>query len=111
LACPADEEHPAVLSFLVLANTNISYLVSVNADESDPKAAVFADDNFAVDEIPVKPGVQNLWTNRSVAWTAKLHHFAGNIALADGSVWQFNNAGLTNLLAEPGAATNLVVIP
>jgi hypothetical protein len=111
LACPTDNEHPAAHLFSTLTNTNIGYFVSVNADQSQPKAIVFADDNFSIDDISVKPGVINLWTNRSIAWTAKRHHFAGNVALADGSVRQMSNAGLTNLWVAPGAETNWVVIP
>jgi len=111
LACPADEEHAATFNFTTLANTNISFFVSLDAAESRPLEPVFGDDNFAVDDVPVKPGLINLWTNRSVAWTARRHRFAGNVALADGSVRQMSNASLTNFVAEPGAATNLVVIP
>jgi prepilin-type processing-associated H-X9-DG protein len=109
--CSADDENSPALDFSKLTNTNISYLVGLDAAESDPRTVVFADDNFSIVDISVKSGLINLWTNRSIAWTAKRHHFAGNVAFADGSVRQMSNAGLTNLWVAPGAETNWVVIP
>ena len=72
---------------------------------------MFGDDNFMVEGIPIKSGVMNLWTNQSVAWTDKRHRLAGDMALFDGSVDQASNRGLIGLLATPGVATNVVVIP
>jgi hypothetical protein len=72
---------------------------------------MFGDDNLMVDGTPIKSGVMNLWTNRSIAWTNQRHRLAGDVALFDGSVALASNAGLTNLVAEPGTATNMVVIP
>jgi prepilin-type N-terminal cleavage/methylation domain-containing protein len=111
LTCRSDDERVPANSWPDLNNTNISYFVSPSASDSYPQMVLLGDDNFAIDGVPLKPGRLNLWTNRSVAWTARRHHFAGNVALADGSVRQMSNASLTNFVAEPGAATNMVVIP
>lgn len=111
LTCPVDRERTVAKSFASLNNTNIDYFFSPNQDNSPPDAIMFGDDNFMVGGTPIKSGVMNLWTNRSVAWTDKRHRLAGDVALFDGSVAQASNRGLTGLLTTPGAETNVIVIP
>jgi prepilin-type N-terminal cleavage/methylation domain-containing protein len=111
LTCPSDDERVSANSWGGLNNTNISYFVPLNPNDAYPQSILFGDDNFAIDGLPVKSGVLNLWTNRSISWTAKRHHFVGNVALADGSVEQLSINGLTNALGQPDVTTNWVVIP
>jgi hypothetical protein len=76
------------------------------------------DDNLLVDGKPVQPGILNLWTNQTIAWTKDRHHGVGNIGMADGSAMQVtsegfqraNNEALNSALA-PGSATNRLLIP
>ena len=111
LYCPADNEHDIAVNFTNLSNHEVSYFVAPNAVDSQPNRLLFGDDNFAIDGVPLKSGAVNLWSNHSVKWGENRHVHAGNVALADGSVLQINNAGLANLLIQSGDATNLVVIP
>jgi prepilin-type processing-associated H-X9-DG protein len=111
LTCPVDEKRIRAKSWGDLSNTNINYFVNLSASNSAPQTVLFGDDNLSIDGVPVKSGVQNLWTNQSLSWTTKRHHFAGNVAFADGSVSQLSNLGLTSALAASGVATNVVVIP
>jgi prepilin-type N-terminal cleavage/methylation domain-containing protein len=111
LTCPSDDERVGANSWGGLNNSNISYFVGSSASDSCPQLPLLGDDNFATDGVPVKSGVLNLSTNRSILWTAKRHHFGGNIGLADGSVEQVSSDGLTNALGQVGGATSWVVIP
>jgi competence protein ComGC len=112
LFCPADTDHLPATDFSTgFSAQNISYFIGLDADEKDPQALLSGDDNFAIGGVPVKSGLLNVTTNTSITWTATRHHFAGNVALADGSVQQMTNPGLTNWLRQTGVVTNRLAIP
>ncbi len=81
----------------------------MNADASQafPLMALTGDDNFEIGGVPVKSGLLEVSTKTPIAWTAVRHKFAGNLALADGSVQQVTQGGLRAALA----ATNRLAIP
>lgn len=112
LFCPADTVHFPTTSFSAgFSAQNISYFIGLNADETNPQMLLSGDDNFAIGGVPVKSGRLDLAANMPVTWTAARHHFAGNVAVADGSVQQMSNSGLTNWLHQTGLATNRLAIP
>ena len=118
LTCPSDDERVPAKSWAGLNNKNISYFVAPSSSDAYPQMPLSGDDNFAIDGVPVKPGVLNLWTNHSISWTAKRHYYGGNVALADGSVAQLSVNGvanalgqITNLVGQTDTPTNVVVIP
>jgi competence protein ComGC len=111
LHCPADKETTATYHFENLMDSNISYFLNLDATEEAPQTILYGDDNLIVNGKPVRPGILNLTTNSFVEWSAERHHFAGNIALADGSVQQTTSSFLHNMIAATGAATNRLIIP
>ena len=111
LFCDIDPDHIRADSFTNLNNKNISYFVNSDATEAYPQMTLFGDSNFEINSNPVESGVQTLWSSSPLGWSAKRHVHTGNIAFADGSVFQINNRGLINVLAQPGTATNLIAIP
>jgi prepilin-type processing-associated H-X9-DG protein len=111
LVCPADRRRTMASSFDKLNNSNISYFLSLDADETQPQMFLSGDSNLEVDGKPVGPGLLNLWTNRTLGWTVDRHVRQGNIALADGSVQQLNSAKLREQLAVTGVATNRLAMP
>jgi len=112
LHCPADTNSSEAQTFAPsLTHQNLSYFVGLDAKETDPQGMLAGDDNFEVGGVPVKSGLLNLVANTPLAWSAARHHFAGNVALADGSVQSYSNAGLTNWLSQTGPATNWLAIP
>ena len=111
LHCPADTDGSATNSWSGLNNQNISYFVGLDVSESEPQTILSGDDNFEINGAPVKSGLLELSTNTPIAWSATRHKFSGNILLADGSVQQCSNSGLTNLLRQTGLATNRLAIP
>ena len=92
-------------------NSNVSYFVGLDADQTNPQMLLSGDDNFKISGVPVKSGLLQLWTNTPVAWTKARHKFVGNICLADGSVQQLTTDGLQQALRQTGVATNRLAIP
>ncbi len=111
LHCPEDKQRTNAVSFSQgFSDANISYFFSLDTVEAYPNMILDGDDNLAVDGVRVKPGILNLWTNATVAWTKERHRFNGNIGLADGSVAQTTSAGLISAVVSitNGVPTNNV---
>lgn len=112
LLCPADADHSLATNFPTgFSAKNISYFINLNAIEANPQMALFGDDNFEIEGIPVNPGLLQVPDNASITWSAARHHFAGNIAITDGSVQQFTTYGLQQALQNSRFATNRIMIP
>jgi prepilin-type processing-associated H-X9-DG protein len=129
LVCPVDVDRIAATNFTVdFNNSNISYFVGLNATDTQPQVFLSGDDNFVVDDVPVKSGLLELSRNSPIAWgsgrhvlhdlpfwTSMRNKLAGNIGFADGSVKEsfnrFEIYSLANLLRQTGLATNRVAIP
>jgi type II secretory pathway pseudopilin PulG len=110
LVCPSDTRRVAA-SFIALRNTNLSYFVSLDADESQPEALLAGDRNLEAGGTPLPPGIATLTTNQPVGWTKAQHRQCGNVSLADGSAQQLSNARLQEVLANQPGGTNRIVIP
>jgi hypothetical protein len=77
-----------------------------------PQAILSGDDNFEINDVPVKSGLLELSSNTPIAWTAARHKFAGNIGLGRRLDFQtVTISGLTNLVHQTGLATNRLAIP
>lgn len=112
LFCPADKSHRVALNFANgFGNQNISYFVGLDASEEKPNSILSGDDNFQIDDAPVKAGVLQFPTNAPVTWTKERHVNCGNIGLADGSVQQATQLGLSAAIINSGSATNRWAIP
>jgi type II secretory pathway pseudopilin PulG len=117
--CPADTTAIPATNFSTgFSDANISYFISPDANESYPQMILDGDDNLLVDGKPVQPGILNLWTNQTMAWTKDRHHGVGNIGMADGSAQQVTSEGFQRAIREalngalvPGSATNRWLIP
>lgn len=105
LACPTDNRTPAA-GFATLANSNISYFIGIDADESKPQMLLSGDRHLSINR-PAVNKVLSIYTNDTVRWVGTVHQGGGNVVLADGSAQQWNSAKLheavTNTLAIYGA--------
>jgi len=111
LHCPVDKQRTAAVSFSKgFSDANISYFFSLDATEMYPQMILDGDDNLAVNGVPVKPGILNLWPNSTVTWTKERHRGVGNIGMADGSAQQVTSGGLNYAFADStnGVPTNAV---
>jgi prepilin-type processing-associated H-X9-DG protein len=111
LLCPEDTRRVLATNWSTLNNSNISYFVGLDADQSRPQTFLSGDDHFAIDGTLVKSGLLNVWSNAPIAWTKARHDRVGNIVLADGSVQMLNNFQLPIFLHQTGVVTNRLVLP
>jgi prepilin-type processing-associated H-X9-DG protein len=127
LCCPEDSARTPTRSFgLGLNDSNISYFVSVDANESYPQRIMSGDNNLLVNGSLVKSGLLKYPTNTPIAWTPDRHddpyqipylgiplghHYCGNIGYADGSVAELSSAGLQAAFVQSDLATNHLAIP
>jgi prepilin-type processing-associated H-X9-DG protein len=115
LRCPEDTEHTMATSFDTgFSDANISYFFSLEAADTYPQMILDGDDNLAVNGVRVKPGILNLPTTNSLAWTKERHGGTGNIGMADGSVQQttsssFNSAVIAATNGAPVSTYRLVI--
>lgn len=101
--CPADTRKPATNLESGFSNANLSYFIGVGALDTGPampEMLLTGDRNLTNGPLPASH-LLVLSTNYPAGWTAELHHFQGNIGLADGSVQQFSPARLSQACTPP----------
>ncbi len=112
LVCPNDPERTSARDFTSnFSDTNVSYFLGVDANESKPTMLLCGDRNLALDEAPLRPGLAGLTAARRVSWTKQIHKTFGNVVFADGLAQQLSPAELRDAMARSGVATNRLVIP
>ena len=109
LLCPYDNRTP-VDDFSNLSNSNLSFFVGLDADETRPRMILTGDRNL-VKNGASGAGLMTITTNDKLDWTAAMHNRAGNIGLADGSVTQVDGAGLQQLIQQSGTNMNRLAVP
>jgi len=109
LVCPADGREAAP-NFPSMRNTNLSYFIGLDADETRPQMLLAGDRNVTNGLTP-SGGVLRLTPDRVAGWTGDLHDGSGNFALADGSVQQVSSARLNEQLRTSQDLTNRVQLP
>jgi prepilin-type N-terminal cleavage/methylation domain-containing protein len=122
VVCPSDDRLiaysfgsvlPAGASgYAYTGNTNISYFVGLNADETNPQMFLAGDRNFVSTARPAPTGYTGttvqLGTNTTTirglnfGWSERMHTKAGNIGLSDGSAQQFSNSRLAEAAGQTG---------
>jgi hypothetical protein len=113
LFCPAETDSHRFLAtnFTYLNNSNLSFFVGVDANETATNAILSGDRNIT-NGMPLKNALLELTTNRPSGWNSEMHRGIGNLVLADGSVRQnISSVGLQNAVANTGFTTNRLQIP
>jgi type II secretory pathway pseudopilin PulG len=105
LNCPTDDRKPAV-DFDHLSNSNLSYFVCLDADETLPSMWLTGDRNLVANGVLFAPGLVTITTNTNVGWSKKMHNRVGMVGLADGSVQQTTSQTVNALLQY--TRTNLI---
>ena len=112
LWCPADSNRIPVLTFQAkMGSSNVSYFLGVDAVGTHPESILIGDDHLAMGGRPVKSGRLEVTTNSALSWRQERHVFAGNVAMADGSVSSIDTTGLRLLLNQTGMLTNRLAMP
>jgi prepilin-type processing-associated H-X9-DG protein len=110
LVCPADVRRPAKDFGSAFSNTNVSYFVGVDADDSRPQDLLSGDRNI-IGGTKMANGILEITTNQLVGWSSEMHNGVGNVALADGSVQTLHTDELQQAFQNTGTATNRLAIP
>ncbi|EEF59311.1 type II secretion system protein [Pedosphaera parvula] len=110
LTCPSDDRLPAA-TFKTLANTNLSYFVGVDADDSQPQAFLSGDRNLMTNGVAAGTGSAVVRSNFTLTFSERMHGRKGNIGLGDGSVQWVDSVGLQKLLQSTGSDTNRLAMP
>jgi type II secretory pathway pseudopilin PulG len=109
--CPADTQRSPATNFTTgFGNTNISYFVGLDADETQP-AMFLAGDRNITNGTALRNGILEQTTNRVAGWTHEIHLGVGNILLTDGSVQPVTSLKLNFLLQNSGVVTNRLLMP
>jgi prepilin-type processing-associated H-X9-DG protein len=111
LACPEDSRVIEGDSFYTnFGKRNVSYFVSLDAEEVRPTMILTGDRHLVTNGAPVFPGLHTIRPTDKHTWRTGLHNEYGNIGLADGSVRQFTSADLHQYLSG-NPQTNRLTIP
>jgi prepilin-type N-terminal cleavage/methylation domain-containing protein/prepilin-type processing-associated H-X9-DG protein len=110
VVCPADSKFAATNFTSDFNSMHISYFIGLDADEKYPQAFLAGDSNIT-NGLQPQNGLLELMTNQSIGWTKERHNYAGNIAMADGSVQQYSMSGLNVAAKHTGFATNRLLMP
>jgi prepilin-type processing-associated H-X9-DG protein len=94
LACPNDTQRHRAPDFAIgFGNSNVSYFVGLDANESRPETILTGDRNISGGTM-TEESLMFFRTNSLAGWTSEIHSNMGNISLADGSVQQVAAEGL-----------------
>lgn len=110
LACPTDTKVTRVTDWPSLGNTNLSYFIGLDADESRPQSILSGDRNITGGQF-VTNRVMRFTKDSPASWGADLHEHEGNIALGDGSALQLTTPLLRKQIQSTwlGGASDLRV--
>ena len=112
LTCFYDKERTSSVDFAALNNSNLSYFIGLDANETKPQTILSGDRNLAISK-KLLTGVVTLSTKTNLEWTTSIHNKNGNIVLADGSALQattlnFNNQIQATFLSTTQATLRFV---
>ena len=110
LICPNDNRNAAA-DFTNFNNSNLSYFVGLDADETRPAMILSGDRNLVKNGTPVRPGLVTITTSNKLSWNNNMHKRAGNVGLANGSVRPVDGNGLQKLLEQTGTNMNRLAVP
>jgi hypothetical protein len=110
LNCPADDRKPAN-NFPTLCSSNISYFISLDADETYPAMLISGDRNLITNGVEVVPGLVVIRTNDVVGWSTKMHDQLGIFGLADGSVQLGSSGTFQKFLNRTGTNVSRLAVP
>jgi prepilin-type N-terminal cleavage/methylation domain-containing protein len=106
LLCPNDVRRIAATNFSSIALTNVSYCLGKEADEKRPRNILASDRNLNGFDFEGLPDNINCFVlsspegGRNANWRRGICHGSnvGNVAITDGSVQQFNNVQLQQVI-------------
>ena len=124
LHCPSDVGKQTASDFTTgttglrtLKNSAVSYAIGTSAAQDKPGMHLAGDRNLlGLDGQNCGPAaltgvITQLGVSNNPRWDNTIHVNAGNMIMADGSVQQFSQSGLTNAMASSGDSRNCALKP
>jgi hypothetical protein len=111
LHCPEDKKREEAESFTNLTLKNLSYFVSLSAEEKMVQAFLAGDRNLQTNGVSVGPGLVAVTRETELSWSKELHNEQGNVVLGDGSVQTFSSTRLKQGVRDQGAELNYLAVP
>lgn len=109
--CPSDTNRIRITNFISFDNSNVSYFIGLDSNESLTNSMVAGDRNISNGTLP-ENGLLRLTAKQKVGFTKDIHKQQGNIALGDGSVRQITSKQLhSEILPNTGLVTNRILQP
>jgi competence protein ComGC len=112
LLCPVDNRKPPKRDdFATLRSINLSYVLGLDAGQSNPGSVLSGDRNIT-NAMPAQNGILAVTASFPASWTGTMHKGVGNILRADGSVVRkATSAVLQSALITPTTPTNRLGLP
>lgn len=111
LTCPSDKTRTQIRNFVpTLSNSNVSYFVGIDADETEPQR-ILTGDRIIFKGVRPPNGVVGLTSNNFAGWSADIHQGSINVALADGSGQGYSSNRMREALGWTGLQTNWLQLP
>jgi prepilin-type processing-associated H-X9-DG protein len=110
VVCPSDVRRAAKDFGAGFSNTNLSYFMAVDAQDTNPELFLSGDRNLT-NGLPIRNGLLELDTAHPLGWTHEMHNRQGNVALADGSVQGISSSKLGEMFKNSGLGTNRLAMP
>ena len=111
LFCGSDKKRKPAADFVDFTSEDVSYFVSLTADETLPGTFLAGDRNLSVDGKGLPPGLIKVTTNLALGWTEEMHNHQGNVVMGDGSVQQMSNSRFRTSIKDQDVQTNYFLIP
>ena len=92
LSCPSDTTRSRTAEWASFGNSNLSYFVGIDSNETNAMALLAGDRDIA--RLSGSSGIVAFSNSAQIGWSGKVHPNAGNVAFADGSVQQLSTVSI-----------------
>jgi hypothetical protein len=109
LACPSDLKVIRESDWTRFKNSNLSYFVGLEANESQPQTILSGDRNILGGMIDSNC-IMSFGSNSPPRWGVGIHNGMGNIGLGDGSAQQVNPQAMSRQIQSALLTTNVATL-
>ena len=110
LICASDPQRTKTTDFSQFSNTNLSYFVVLDADETKPQRLLSGDRNITGGTLS-NGFLRTFLPTTAADWSSEIHRNAGNVGLSDGSVQQVTTLSLRKQLQAQDLPVIRLAVP
>jgi hypothetical protein len=109
LTCPSDSRR-STASWSTLNDSNISYFINFDGEETRPSQIAFGDRLFTSSIAPIN-NLLSLSTNVTYQWEKRIHGGLGGVSFTDGSVRMLSDQELARVFHEKENTGSRIQLP